>query len=118
MKEAISGILAVIAMFAAVGVGGYVEHNYTLKDCEVVRVYQDKTVVEDQSGNLWEFVSNDYTFQKLHPNLLFPSNEPLPKRNNQTYGVLRKSTDPFLKGCHVLKKNFCASYHRKRVSLP
>ena len=61
MKETIGGILAAITIFAAVGIGGYVEHNYTLKDCEVVRVYQDKTVVEDQAGNLWEFVSNDYT---------------------------------------------------------
>lgn len=61
MKEAISGILVVIIMFAAAGIGGYVEHNYTLKDCEVIKVYQDKTVVEDQSGNLWEFVSNNYT---------------------------------------------------------
>lgn len=61
MKEAISGILAVIAIGAAIAWAGYEEHNYTLEDCEVVRVYQDKTVVEDQAGNLWEFISNDYT---------------------------------------------------------
>ena len=61
MKEAIIGILASATLFVSIGVGGYIEHNYTLKDCEVVRVYQDKTVVRDQAGNLWEFVSNDYT---------------------------------------------------------
>lgn len=61
MKEAISGILAIIAVCGAIAWGGYVEHNYTLEDCEVVKVYQDKTVVEDQAGNLWEFISNDYT---------------------------------------------------------
>lgn len=61
MKEAIRGILVVIVLGAIIAWAGYEEHNYTLKDCEVVRVYQDKTVVEDQSGNLWEFISNDYT---------------------------------------------------------
>ena len=61
MKEAISGILAIIAIGAAIAWAGYEEHNYTLEDCEVVKVYQDKTVVEDQAGNLWEFISNDYT---------------------------------------------------------
>ena len=50
MKEAISGILAIIAVCAAIAWAGYEEHNYTLEDCEVVKVYQDKTVV-----------SNDYT---------------------------------------------------------
>ena len=61
MKEAIRGILLVIVLGAIIAWAGYEEHNYTLKDCEVVRVYQDKTVVEDQSGHLWEFISNDYT---------------------------------------------------------
>ena len=61
MKEAISGILAIIAVCVAIAWAGYEEHNYTLEDCEVVKVYQDKTVVEDQSGNLWEFISNDFT---------------------------------------------------------
>jgi hypothetical protein len=61
MKEAISGILAIIAIGAAIVWAGYEEHNHTLENCEVVKVYQDKTVVEDQAGNLWEFISNDYT---------------------------------------------------------
>ena len=48
MKETIRGILLVIALGATIAWAGYEEHNYTLKDCEVVRVYQDKTVVEGE----------------------------------------------------------------------
>ena len=37
MKEAISGILAIIAVCAAIAWAGYEEHNYTLENCEVVK---------------------------------------------------------------------------------
>lgn len=59
-REYICGILAFVAIFLLIGFAGHVEHNYTRKDCEVVKVSGGVVTVEDKCGYLWEFEGTGY----------------------------------------------------------
>ena len=58
MKKIALG-LAFVLMF---GIACYIEHNYTRKDCEVVRVENGVATFEDKCGFYWnwEIGENEY----------------------------------------------------------
>lgn len=51
MKKILVGAL-LVAMF---GVVGYVEHNYTRKDCEVIQINDGIVTFEDKCGFVWDW---------------------------------------------------------------
>ena len=59
-REHICGILGFIVVFLLIGFAGHIEHNYTRKDCEVVKVSGGVVTVEDKCGYLWEFEGTGY----------------------------------------------------------
>ena len=72
-REYVCGILGFIVVFLLIGFAGHIKHNYTRKDCEVVKVSGGVVTVEDQVGNLWEFEGfgyevGDVITLKMHTN--------------------------------------------------
>ena len=58
MKKVLVGVL----LIAMVSVVGYVEHNYTRRDCEVIQINDGFVTFEDKCGFTWdwEIKENEY----------------------------------------------------------
>lgn len=59
-KAFVCTILFMAMLFGGAGIGGYIEHNYTRKNCEVVWVGDGIVRVEDRCGYVWEFEGSGY----------------------------------------------------------
>lgn len=65
MKKIINTMVRLIAVVAVIFIMGKmeysIEHHYTRKDCEVVKINGYEVIVEDNIGRLWEFEGEGYT---------------------------------------------------------
>ena len=60
MKDTALAILAMVLVIACLMVVGGIENTYVRKGCVVVERKGYITVVEDKTGNLWEFEGDYY----------------------------------------------------------
>lgn len=60
MKDTVLAILAMVLVIACLMVVGGIENTYVRKGCVVVERRGYTTVVEDKTGNLWEFEGDYY----------------------------------------------------------
>ena len=49
----------IIAVIAALIIGGHCEHNYTRKDCKVTQYNDGWATVQDKSGNHWDIYADN-----------------------------------------------------------
>lgn len=54
--DTVKTVVVVMVMVAMLAACSYVEHHYTRKDCEAVRVEGTVVTVEDKGGHLWDYV--------------------------------------------------------------
>lgn len=53
--DTVKTVVVVMVMVAMLAACSYVEHHYTRKDCEIVRVEGTVVTVEDKAGYLWDY---------------------------------------------------------------
>ena len=73
MKKTMLIILSAVIAFGMLTVANWVEVHYTRHDCTVVSYVEDVVVVEDKTGNEWEFIAEgleigDKVDLKMHTN--------------------------------------------------
>ena len=50
------GVFVLIAIMVTIfSIVGYVENNYTRKDCKVIGVYEEIIDIKDNQGNIWTY---------------------------------------------------------------
>lgn len=60
MKKVVSGVL-MVALFVGMLLGvGYIEHNYTRKDCVVINSTDTGMLIEDGCGFTWYWEGEGY----------------------------------------------------------
>lgn len=65
--EIICGTLLIIIMFVILpGIAGYIQTNYERKDCIVTYVANNEVAVEDKSGYIWSFYTDEHSDLKIN----------------------------------------------------